>query len=167
MLPFPTPGIFPTQGSNLHLCVSCTGRRILYHWDTWDFTFFQIKFPGSGRSAGGRVGYPLQYSWASFVAQLVKILLQCGRPGFDPWVGKIPWRRERLPTPVFWPGKFHIVHGIAKSWTQLNDFSLHFTSLLNRLQMMQNRFHFFFLDYNVHNLFSSQFLFAFCKMNTQ
>ena len=24
----------------------------------------------------------------------------------DPWVGKIPWRRERLPTPVFWPGEF-------------------------------------------------------------
>ena len=24
-----------------------------------------------------------------------------GRPGFDPRVGKIPWRRERLPTPVF------------------------------------------------------------------
>ena len=24
------------------------------------------------------------------------------------WVGKIPWRRERVPTPVFWPGgKFH------------------------------------------------------------
>ena len=21
--------------------------------------------------------------------------------------GKIPWRRERLPTPVFWPGEFH------------------------------------------------------------
>ena len=33
--------------------------------------------------------------------------LQCGRPGFDLWVGKIPWRRERLPTPVFWPGEFH------------------------------------------------------------
>ena len=29
-----------------------------------------------------------------------------GRPGFDPWVGKIPWRRERLPTPVFWPREF-------------------------------------------------------------
>ena len=25
----------------------------------------------------------------------------------DPWVGKIPWRRERLPTPVLWPGEFH------------------------------------------------------------
>ena len=35
------------------------------------------------------------------------IHLQCGRPGFDPWVGKIPWRRERLPTPVFLPGKSH------------------------------------------------------------
>ena len=36
-----------------------------------------------------------------------RICLQCGRPGFDPWVGKIPWRRERLPTPVPWPGEFH------------------------------------------------------------
>ena len=38
---------------------------------------------------------------ASIVAQLVKNLPQCWRPGFDPWVGKIPWRRERLPNPVF------------------------------------------------------------------
>ena len=32
--------------------------------------------------------------------------LQCRRPGFDFWVGKIPWRRERLPTPVLWLGEF-------------------------------------------------------------
>ena len=31
---------------------------------------------------------------------------QCGRPGFDPWVGKILWRRKWQPTPVFLPGKF-------------------------------------------------------------
>ena len=36
-----------------------------------------------------------------------EIHLQCGRPGFDPWVGKILWRKEWLPTPVFWPGEFH------------------------------------------------------------
>ena len=24
-----------------------------------------------------------------------------------PWLRKIPWRREQLPTPVFWPGEFH------------------------------------------------------------
>ena len=32
-----------------------------------------------------------------------KECLQCRRPGFDPWVGKIAWRRERLPNPIFWP----------------------------------------------------------------
>ena len=30
------------------------------------------SIPGSGRSAGEGIGYPLQYSWASLVAQLVK-----------------------------------------------------------------------------------------------
>ena len=35
---------------------------------------------------------------------------QCRRPGFDPWVGKIPWRREWQPTPVFLPGE--------SSWTE-------------------------------------------------
>ena len=29
------------------------------------------------------------------------------RYGFNPWVGKIPWRRKWQPTPVFLPGKFH------------------------------------------------------------
>ena len=29
------------------------------------------------------------------------------------WLGKIPWRRERLPTPVFWPGEFH---GLYRPW---------------------------------------------------
>ena len=41
------------------------------------------------------------------------------------WVGKIPWRRERLPTPILWPGEFHgLFHGISKSRT-LSDFHLH------------------------------------------
>ena len=30
-----------------------------------------------------------------------RIHLQCRRPGFDPWVDKIPWRRDMLPNPVF------------------------------------------------------------------
>ena len=69
--------------------------------------------PGLGRSPGEGVGYPLQYSWASLVAQLVKNLLPCGRPGFYPWFGKISWRREQLLTPVFWPGEFH---GLYSPW---------------------------------------------------
>ena len=34
----------------------------------------------------------------------LKVCCQCRRPGLDPRVGKIPWRREWLPTPVFLPG---------------------------------------------------------------
>ena len=40
--------------------------------------------PGSGRSAGEGIGNPLQYSWASLVAQLVKNPPEIGRPEFDP-----------------------------------------------------------------------------------
>jgi len=36
-----------------------------------------------------------------------RICLQCRRPGFDPWFGKIPWRRGWLPTPIFFPGESH------------------------------------------------------------
>ena len=35
------------------------------------------------------------------------ICLQCGRPGFNPWVRKITWWRKWQPTPVFLPGKSH------------------------------------------------------------
>ena len=35
------------------------------------------------------------------------VCLQCGTPGFDPWVGKITWRRKWQPTPVLLPGKSH------------------------------------------------------------
>ena len=43
----------------------------------------------------------------SLVAQMVRICLQCGRPGFNPGVGKIPWRWEWLHTLVFLPGESH------------------------------------------------------------
>ena len=51
-------------------------------------------------------GLPSWLSWE-------RIQLQCRRPAFDPWVGKMLWRREGLPTPVFWPGEFH---GLCSPW---------------------------------------------------
>ena len=70
--------------------------------------------PGSGRSPGEGIGYPLQYSWASLVAQLGKDLPAMQETWVrSSWVRKIPWRRERLPTPVFWPGEFH---GLQSPW---------------------------------------------------
>ena len=41
------------------------------------------------------------------VVQMVKNLPVMQETGFDPWFGKIPWRREWQPTPVFLPGEFH------------------------------------------------------------
>ena len=54
---------------------------------------------------------------------------QCKRCRFDPWVGKIPWRRKWQPIPVFLPGESHGQRslegyspwGSQKSWTQLNN----------------------------------------------
>ena len=62
------------------------------------------------------------------------IRLPCGRPGFDPWVRKILWRRKWQPTPVFLPGESHGWRSlvgysprVTKSWTQLSDFTFTFT----------------------------------------
>ena len=51
--------------------------------------------------------------------------MQSRRPGFNSQVGKISWRRERLPTTVFWPREFHGVHAVTKSQTQLSNFHFH------------------------------------------
>ena len=66
---------------------------------------------------------------ASLVAQTGKNLPAMQSPSFNPWVRKIPWRREWQPTPVFLPGELHrqrrlagcIVHGFTKSWTWQSD----------------------------------------------
>ena len=42
-----------------------------------------------------------------------RICLPCRRPSFGPWVGKIPWQREQLPTPVFLPGESHGQRSLA------------------------------------------------------
>ena len=44
----------------------------------------------------------------------------CRRCGFDPCIRKIPWRRERLSTPVFWPGEFHRLYYVLVHWVAKN-----------------------------------------------
>ena len=54
----------------------------------------------------GWVLTPVSHSvQASLEARTVKDLPAMRRLGFDPWVGKILWRRERQPTPVILPGE--------------------------------------------------------------
>ena len=72
--------------------------------------------------------YPLWLSWQ-------RICLQCGRPGFDPRVGRIPWRRERLPMDyriLQYSGLENsmdcIVRGVGHDWATFISF--HFNLLL-------------------------------------
>ena len=46
---------------------------------------------------------PRWYQWQKICLQMQR----CQRPGFNPWVRKIPWGRKWLPTPVFLLRKFH------------------------------------------------------------
>ena len=87
------------------------------------------SIPGLGRSPGEGIGSPLQYSWASLVAQLVK-----NPPAMqETWVQSLSWEDPleedlashssilawRIPTDRgAWQGT---VHGVAKSRTQQSD----------------------------------------------
>ena len=73
---------------------------------------------------------------ASVLAHWWNICLQCGRSGFDPYVDKSPWRRERLPTPVFWPGAFH---GLYSPWGHKD------LDMTKRLLLSQNWVHLFLI----------------------
>ena len=76
--------------------------------------------PGLGRSPGEGIGYPLQYSWASLVAQLVKK----SPARQETWVRSLGWENppgERQGYPLQYSGLENsmdsIVHGVAKSQT--------------------------------------------------
>ena len=92
----------------------CSGDTSSNHYSTWQaWTVPFVRCTTSvtyisdcevmekhGASTTYRLTPPSQLSWE-------RICLQCRRPGFNSWVGKIPWRREGLPTPIFWPREFH------------------------------------------------------------
>ena len=54
-----------------------------------------------------------------------RVCLQCGRPGFDPWVGEIPWGREWQPTPSFLPEELHgrILAGCSSQGHKASDWT--------------------------------------------
>ena len=79
------------------------------------------SIPGLGRSVGkGRdrlstpvfLGFPCGSAGKESACNV-------GDLGLIPGLGRYPGARERLPTPVFWPGKFHGLygHGVTKSLT--------------------------------------------------
>ena len=87
------------------------------------------SIPGSGSFPGERIGYPLQYSWASLVAQMVKNLPEM----WDTWVQSLGWEdplergtatHSSILTwiiPMDREAWRATVHGVTKSWTRLSD----------------------------------------------
>ncbi|CAI9176091.1 unnamed protein product [Rangifer tarandus platyrhynchus] len=91
------------------------------------------SIPALGRSTGEGIGYPLQYSWASLVIQLVKNL-----PAIrETWVRSLGWEdplekgNATHSSILAWRILSTTVHGVKKSQTRLSDF--HFTSLQARI----------------------------------
>ena len=96
-------------------------------------------FP-SNTGKGGTISKCMcnQVLWVSLVAQIVKKLPECRRPGFYPWVEKIPWRREGLPTPVFGLVEFHGLYSPcgSKIQTLLSDFHFHFSGINHTFSLL-------------------------------
>ena len=111
---------------------------------------------------------------ASLIAQLVKrIHLQCRRPRFDSWVGKIRWRKDRPPTPVFlgFPcgsadkesahnvGDLGSIPGLGRTSGEGKGYPLQYSGLENLMdcrvhgvaksQTQLSNFHFHFI-YSIH-----------------
>ena len=112
------------------------------------FRFLGREDPGSGRSTREGIGYPLQYSWASLGAQLVK-----NTPAMrETWVQSLGWEdpleKGRLPTPVFWPGEFH---GVAKSRTRLNNFIFTVNRGFRKMMLLQK------FEINFYSIISHSF----------
>ena len=101
------------------------------------------SIPGSGRSPGEGIGYPLQYSWASLVAQLVKNPPAMQETWFQSLgLGRSPGEGKGYP--LQYSGLENsmdcLVHGVTKSWTLLRDFHfwlLHILVVLSHFFTLQ------------------------------
>ena len=76
-------------------------------WQIDRETVSDFIFLGSKITADGDCSHEIKRHLLLGVAQRINICLHCGRPGFNPGVGKISWRRKWQPTPIFLPGKSH------------------------------------------------------------
>ena len=120
-------GIFLTQGSNLRLLhwqadslpLAPPGKPIGVNMSVPFSQFIPSPFPPHDHKLVFYTHYYLyfvnKFICTPLLASLVaSVCLQCGRPGLDPSVGKIPWRRKWQPPPVLLPGKFHGLRGSSE-----------------------------------------------------
>ena len=97
------------------------------------------SIPGSGRSAGEGIDYPLQYSWVSLVARLVKSLPAM----WETWVQSLGWEDslgegKGYPLQYSWPGEFHGLQSTGSQRVRCN-FHFHSTYTLRHYFSMRTR----------------------------
>ena len=86
------------------------------------------SIPGSGRLAGERMGYPLQYSWASLVAQLIKNPPAMRETRVQSLGWEDPLEKGKATHSSIFAWNFsmdrrawwHTVHGASEHWTRLS-----------------------------------------------
>ena len=119
----PSPSPTESKVYSLYLCLfCCLTYRVI---DTIFLNFIYMRdFPGASDGEAS--------------------CLQCGRPRFDPWVGKILWKQKWQPTPVLLPGKSH-------GWRSLVGYSPWGCRQSDTTEQLHCHFHtvlvFFFLAY--------------------
>ena len=87
--------------------VMCWQSLVFLDLQNHHLNFCRFIYTGTSPSVHVSVSKCSIFIKTSFGSDSERICLQCRRARLDPWVGKIPWRREWQPTPVFLPGEFH------------------------------------------------------------
>ena len=108
---------FGKMTSHVVLCPICCiaeQRRIVVRLSHQPNLNVQACLRAQLSSQSDSLGFPGGSSGKELACQCRR----CNRCGFDPWVGKIPWRREWQPTPVFFPGESHEQRSLACSGPQ-------------------------------------------------
>ena len=98
------------------LCLSKDTCDCIWGWSRWysvisisrSFTRSHLQRPFFHIQIGHTYRFQeLGPNWASLMVQMVRKPPRMLETEFDPWFGKIRWRREWLPTPIFLSGEFH------------------------------------------------------------
>ena len=102
----PASGSFQWVSSSHRVAKVLEWGAIAFSVKTWHKILLLSPFARLG-------SWDLSASWASLVAQMVKNLPAMQKTRVQSLVGKIPWRREWQPSPVFLPGEFHGQRSLA------------------------------------------------------
>ena len=81
-------------------------------WDTCKFKSFLLEY-NLFTVLCQYLLYSKVTQFYTYILCFLNVNLQCRRPGFNTWFGKIPWRREQLPTAIFLLGECHGQRSLA------------------------------------------------------